>query len=61
MRGPVPPTRIYIHVEDHTLGEIAVNHFNQPYRGADRVLGLVSELFVAAFASASKIFKRLID
>ena len=61
MHGPVQPIRIYIHVLFHRLGAIAVNHFNQPYRGADRVLGLVSELFVAAFASASKIFKRLID
>ena len=61
MRGPVPPILIYIHIGSHTLGEIAVNHFNQPYRGADRVLGLVSELFVAAFATASKSFKGLID
>ena len=43
------------------LAVIAGNHFNGPYRGAERVLGLVSELFVAAFASASKTFKGLID
>ena len=39
MRGPVPPIRIYIHVLLHRLGVIAVNHFNEPYRGADRVQG----------------------
>ena len=40
MRGPVPPIRIYIHVMLHRLGEIAVNHFNQPYRGAGRGVAL---------------------
>ena len=61
MRGPVPPIRIYIHVLLQRLGVIAGNHFNGPYKVTERVLSLVSELFVAAFASASKIFKRLID
>ena len=61
MLGPVPPMRVCIHIGSHTLGEIAGNHVNQPYRCAEGVLGLVSELFVAAFASASKTFKGLID
>ena len=33
MRGPVPPIRIYIHVLLNRLGVIAVNHFNEPYKG----------------------------
>ena len=61
MRGPVPPIWIYIHEVLHRLGGIAGNHFNQPYRGTDRVLGLVSELFVTAFAGTHKTFKVLID
>ena len=57
-----PPTYLlYIHIGSHTLGGISGNHFNQPYRVTDRVLGLVSELFVAAFASVSKTFKGLTD
>ena len=28
---------IYIHVREHTLGEIAGNQFNQPYRVTDRL------------------------
>ena len=42
MRGLVPPIQVYIHIGSHTLGEISVNHFNQPYRGTGKVLGLVS-------------------
>ena len=61
MRGPVPPIRIYIHVLLQRLGVIAGNHLNEAYRVTEGVLGLVSELFVAAFASVSKSFKRLID
>jgi len=37
MLGPVPPIQVYIHIGSHTLGEISVNHFNQPYRVTDRV------------------------
>ena len=37
MRGPVPPIQVYIHIGSHRLGETVVNHFNGPYRGADRV------------------------
>jgi hypothetical protein len=33
----IGPTYVYIHVEDHRLGEIAVNHFNEPYRVTDRL------------------------
>ena len=61
MLGPVPPILIYIHIGSHTLGEIAGNHFNGPYKVTEGVLSLVSELFVAAFATASKSFKGLID
>ena len=28
---------VYIHVEDHRLGEIVVNHSNEPYRVTDRL------------------------
>ena len=28
---------VYIHIQIHRLGEIAVNHFNQPYRVTDRL------------------------
>jgi hypothetical protein len=44
MRGPVPPILIYIHVREHTLGEIAGNHFNQPYRGTEGVWGYLATL-----------------
>jgi hypothetical protein len=37
MHGPVPPMRIYIHIGFNRLGEIAGNHFNQPYRVTDRL------------------------
>jgi hypothetical protein len=41
MRGPVPPIRIYIHGVLHRLGEIAGNHFNEPYRGTEGCGALV--------------------
>ena len=31
----IGPTYVYIHVQIHRLGKIAVNHFNQPYRLTD--------------------------
>ena len=37
MHGPMPPSPIYIPLLLRRLGMIARNHFNQPYRGADRV------------------------
>ena len=37
MRGLVPPIRIYIHIGFCRLGGIAVNQFNQPYRGTGGV------------------------
>jgi len=32
--GPIP---VYIHVQIHRLGKIAVNHFNRPYSITDGV------------------------
>ena len=33
----IGPTCVYIHVQIHRLGKIAVNHFNRTYRVTDGV------------------------
>ena len=41
MHGPVPPIQVYIHIGFNRLGEIAGNHFNEPYRGTEGCGALV--------------------
>ena len=59
--GTIPTYVPIIYMLLHRLGVISGNHFNQPYRVNDGMLGLISELFVATFAGTSKTFKGLIN